>query len=302
MSRRDRLSDFAAQMGFSVTVSENEVVAENVPCLLEGGNASSCTITQSFDPATGKPDDRIGTAAHAVRITIAEERDGRVYHADGSAIGTHLTGDGRTWSDISVRGGTQSQPEDDASPHDTVHRYAKRIVGAWAAAGHAGAASPTRANPFKIPNTFEERAAIAPDPGSDSRPANRDHRPGRYGCVRSGPLGEDTRTGNPPLGLRPLRLAHLHASTRRAYRGGDQAGQDEEGLGQGGLLRGEIRRPPRGHPKRTPSVWRVPRRWLSFYPRIQLITPSCVSTSCTTAIHLARMSCTKLSRMRASRS
>ena len=72
------------------------------------------------------------------------------------------TGDGRTWSEISVRGGTQSQPVDDRSPHDTVHRYAKRIVGEWAAAGHTETASATRANPFKIPNTFEERAAIAP--------------------------------------------------------------------------------------------------------------------------------------------
>lgn len=162
MSRRDRLSDFAAQMGFSVTAGENEVVAENVPCLLEGGIASSCTITQSVDPATGKPDGRIGTAPHAVRITTAQECDGRVYHADGSPIGTHLTGDGRTWSEISVRGGTQSQPVDDRSPHDTVHRYAKRIVGEWAAAGHTGTASVTRTNPFKIPNTFEERAAIAP--------------------------------------------------------------------------------------------------------------------------------------------
>ena len=162
MSRRDRLSGFAEQVGFSVTVGENEVVAENVPCLLKGGTVSSCTIRQSFDPATGKPDGRIGTATHAVRITTAQECDGRVYHADGSPIGTHLDGDGRTWSEISVRGGSQNHPEDDESPQDTVHRYAKRIVGAWAVAGHTETASLARRNPFKIPNIFEERAAIGP--------------------------------------------------------------------------------------------------------------------------------------------
>ena len=43
-----------------------------------------------------------------------------------------------------------------------VHRYAKQIVGAAWAAGHSEIASPAFPDPFKIPNTFEPRAGIAP--------------------------------------------------------------------------------------------------------------------------------------------
>lgn len=164
MSRKDRLSDFADQAGFLVTEGRDVLKAEDVPCLLKGGIVGLCIIEKSFDPASGAPDDRIGGAVHGVRITTAEkeEYDGRVYGADGNPIGNHIGGDGKTWSNISIRKGSQGSPEDDQSPRDAVHRYAKHIVGATAAAGHAEAASPTRQGPFKIPNTFEARAAIGP--------------------------------------------------------------------------------------------------------------------------------------------
>ena len=160
MSPKDRLSAFADQAGFSVTVGHDVVEAEEVPCLLKGGIVGSCAISKSFDPHSGIPDERIGGAAHGVRITTDETYDGRVYEADGSPIGNQISGDGQTWSNISIRKGSQSSPEDDKSARDTVHRYAKRIVGAVAAAGYTETAFLARQGPFKIPNTFEARAAI----------------------------------------------------------------------------------------------------------------------------------------------
>ena len=159
---KTRLSAFADQAGFAVTVGHDVVEAENVPCLLADGIVSSCTITQSFNPESGQPDDRIGSAVHAVRITIGDECDGRVYDADGNPIGNYVDGDGKTWSAISIRKGWQGSPEDDESALDSVHRYAKHIVGAVSAAGYTETASLARRGPFKIPNTFEARAAIGP--------------------------------------------------------------------------------------------------------------------------------------------
>ena len=160
MSPENRLSAFADQVGFSVTVGHDVVEAKKVPCLLKGGVVGSCTISKSFDPASGNPDNRIGGAAHGVRITTDGMYDGRVYDADGSPIGNQIDGDGQTWSNISIRKGSQSSPEDDKSARDAVHRYAKHIVGAVAAAGYTETPSLARQGPFKIPNTFEARAAI----------------------------------------------------------------------------------------------------------------------------------------------
>ena len=94
MSRKDRLTPFGDQVGFSVEVEpESGIVrAGRVPCLFLGGVPGTCTIETSYDPATGKPDSRIGDAVHAVRITIDGEHDGRVYHADGNAIGNYVGG------------------------------------------------------------------------------------------------------------------------------------------------------------------------------------------------------------------
>ena len=104
----------------------------------------------------------MGDAPHAVRITTDAEHDGLVYHADGNPIGNYVGGDGKTWSNISIRKGGQGSPEDDAAATDLVHRYAKQIVGAVSAAGYSETALLTMPGPFKIPNTFEARAAIRP--------------------------------------------------------------------------------------------------------------------------------------------
>lgn len=126
------------------------------------GSISSCVIEKSFDPGNGRPTGRLGNAVHGVRITPVESRDGHVYNADGTPVGNSIGGDGRTWSNISIRKGDSGSPEDDKSARDTVHRYAKQIVGAVCAAGHHGTAPLTDRGPFKIPNTFEARAAIGP--------------------------------------------------------------------------------------------------------------------------------------------
>ena len=164
MSRKDRLTAFGEQVGFSVEVEpESGVVrAVRVPCLFAGGVVGTCTIETSCDPATGKPSKQIGDAVHAVRIAIDAAHDGRVYHADGTPIGNLVGGDGKTWSNISIKRGAQDRPEPDETAHDLLHRYAKQIVGALSAAGYSEPAALTIPDPFHIPNTFEARAAIAP--------------------------------------------------------------------------------------------------------------------------------------------
>ncbi len=162
MSRKDRLFGFAKQAGFTVRMGSDVVVAKDVPCLLVNGKVSSCTIEKSFDSESEKPNTRIGGAAHGVRITPDEAHDGCVYNADRTPVGNRIGGDGRTWSNISIRKGGGDCPEDDVSAWDTVHRYAKQIVGAVSASGFYEPDSLRDQGPFKIPNTFEARAAIGP--------------------------------------------------------------------------------------------------------------------------------------------
>ena len=52
--------------------------------------------------------------------------------------------------------------DEDESASDLIHRYAKQIVGAVSAAGYSETASLVKRGPFKIPNTFEARAAVGP--------------------------------------------------------------------------------------------------------------------------------------------
>ena len=162
MSHKDRLSAFGEQVGFIVSTESEVVRAAGVPCLLRDGAVGTCTIETSHDPASGKPTPRIGAADHAVRISIDAVSDGLVYHADGTPIGNHIGGDGRSWSDISIKKGGQGSPVEDGSAADLLHRYAKQIVGAVSAAGYSEAAFLTTPSPFKIPNTFEARSAIGP--------------------------------------------------------------------------------------------------------------------------------------------
>ena len=162
MSPKDRLSAFGDQAGFRVASEADVVRAFGVPCLMKGGVVGTCTIEKSYDPASGKPDERIGRAVHGVRIETDEAIDGRVYNADGTAIGNHIAGDGEIWSAISIKKGGQGSPEDDGSARDLIHRYAKQIVGAVSAAGYSETASLAKQGPFKIPNTFEARAALGP--------------------------------------------------------------------------------------------------------------------------------------------
>lgn len=162
MSRSDRLTAFGEQAGFTVAVESDVVRAIAVPCLLAGRVVGTCTIETSYDPASGKPNDRIGGAGHGVRINTDEERDGLVYHADGTPIGNYIDGDGKTWSTISVKKGPQESPVEDGSASELIHRYAKQIVGALSAAGYSETYSLAKPGPFKMPNTFEARAALGP--------------------------------------------------------------------------------------------------------------------------------------------
>ena len=162
MSHKERLYAFARQVGFAVEMGPDILVAKGVPCLLASRKVGSCTIEKSFDPESGKPNGHIGGAIHGVRITLDEEHDGRVYNADGTAVGNYIGGDGKKWSNISIRKGGEVSPEDDVSSSGTVHRYAKQIVGAVSAARCCKPTSLDDQGPFKIPNTFEARAAIGP--------------------------------------------------------------------------------------------------------------------------------------------
>ncbi len=162
MSRKDRLSVFGEQVGFVVTIESDTVRATGVPCLLKDGVPGACSIEKSCDPATGGPATREGGVTHAVRITTDQESDGRVYLADGTPLGNLVDTDGKAWSVISVKLGGAGSPQEDQSATDVVHRYAKQIVGAASAVGKIDEASGARSDTFKIPNTFEDRAAIRP--------------------------------------------------------------------------------------------------------------------------------------------
>ena len=162
MSRSDRLTTFSKQVGFALHDDSAVLTVVGVPCLLKDGTVSTCSIATSYDTADRRPTEQIGNAVHAVRITIAEERDGLVYQADGTPIGNHLAGDGKTWSAISIHKGWSGHPEKDATANDLIHRYAKRIIGAVAKAGYSNVSFLTDSGPFRFPNTFEARAAIGP--------------------------------------------------------------------------------------------------------------------------------------------
>ena len=85
-----------------------------------------------------------------------------MYHADGNPIGSYVEGDGKTWSNISIHKGSQGNPEDDGSASNLIHRYAKQVVGAVSAAYNSETPPLAISDPFKIPNTFEERSGVRP--------------------------------------------------------------------------------------------------------------------------------------------
>ena len=151
-------------------------------------------------PCSGKPSNLIGGAVHAVRITVDQEHDGRVYLADGTPIENYVGGDGKTWSNISIRKGSQGSPEDDGSASDLIHRYAKQIVGAVSEAGYYETASLAMPSPFKIPNTFEARAAIAPVQDRIRGQRIAIIGLGGTGALRPGPCCQNARDGNSSLG------------------------------------------------------------------------------------------------------
>ena len=162
MSRKDRLTVFSEQEGFTVRDASGTVCAEGVPCLLADRAVGTCTIETSYDSTNNKPTSQIGGDEHAVRVTLDGEYDGLVYNDDGTPIGNHIGGDGKTWSNISIRKGSSRSPQKDETASDLIHRYAKQIVGAVSSARYTDTASLTRKSPFMIPNTFVARAALAP--------------------------------------------------------------------------------------------------------------------------------------------
>ena len=160
-----RLFDFAKHQGFKILVDDGIIRAIGVPCLLSKGRVATCTIEKSFEPVTGKPTGQIGNAIHAVRIVphSDEDHDGNVYGADGKPMERRIGGDGRSWSEISIRKGGQDFPEDDASVQDLLYRYTKQFVGAVYAVNSDGRADSTNwESPFNIPDTFEGRIGIGP--------------------------------------------------------------------------------------------------------------------------------------------
>ncbi len=162
MSPDDHLAMFAQKIGFVIKENPGLVQAVEVPCLLANRVIGKCCIEKSRDVESGKPNEKIGGAAHAVRISVDKEHDGCVYNADRTLIGAQIGGDGKTWSNISIKKGSQKSPEEDESAREVVHRYAKHIVGAVYAARNSDIDSPTSRDPFKIRTTYEARARIRP--------------------------------------------------------------------------------------------------------------------------------------------
>ncbi len=162
MCHDDHLAAFARQVGFHVETTPHLIRVTEVPCLLSDGTVGSCSVEKSLDPVSGKPNGAIGGSTHVVRITTDRRGDGRVYYADGTALENWVGGDGRTWSDISILTTQPHGSGEEETARDLVHRYVKHIVAAVAASEHGEAVTFTESGPFKIPNTFEARAAIRP--------------------------------------------------------------------------------------------------------------------------------------------
>ena len=159
MSLKDRLTAFSEEIGFYVKEKSGIISATNIPCLIVDGTVSTCTVEKSYNLADNRPNNQIGNAVHAVRITIDSESDGRVYYANGQPIESYIDGDGKTWSYISIQ---KSGAEDSESVRNLLHRYIKHIIGAVYAAGYTEIQYLGNQGPFIIPNTFESRAAIGP--------------------------------------------------------------------------------------------------------------------------------------------
>ena len=154
------------------------------PCLLaeRDGRHSARSSKSSRPRAAGNPP-IVESAARstAVRVTLdSEAQDGRVYHADGEP---HREPHPRRRGDLvghldSQKVRPRTVPEDDASPNDASPplREADRR-GRHAAAGTLGDRfSRDSGDPFRIPNTFEARAAdrprTGPHPQSDALPSS----------------------------------------------------------------------------------------------------------------------------------
>ena len=135
--------------------------AEKVPCLLRDRIVGSCAIEKSFDPESGKPNERVGSAVHAVRIPLTERKTAASTRR-WDAYREPLNGDEENWSNISIHKGSQANPEADASASEVIYRYAKQIVGAVAASGCHDPASPRTGIRSRFPTRFEARAAIGP--------------------------------------------------------------------------------------------------------------------------------------------
>ena len=93
--------------------------------------------------------------------------------------------------------------QDDVSPRDVIHRYAKQIVGAVSAAGYYEPAALSAPGPFRIPNTFEARAEIGP-----VQDRIRDHRIAIIGLGGTGAYLLDL------IAKTPVRAIHLLDSDR----------------------------------------------------------------------------------------
>ena len=151
-----RLLKFAASEAFEVTLKPDSIVLDDVPCLLANGKKGFCRIEKSYDRESKSPTSTIGGALHGVRVSVPNESDHRVYHADGSPIGNLIQSDDKSWSEISIKLGSAENPEDDKTASHVVYRYAKQIIGA----AYNSPDFQTATGPFKIPNTFEDRSGL----------------------------------------------------------------------------------------------------------------------------------------------
>ena len=283
----DRLDAFGEQVGFAVEVGPDAIRAVGVPCLLQDGRIGSCVIEKFCDPSR-RPDNRIGNATHAVRIRTDESQDGRVYHADGEAIGNYLAGDGQTWSDISIK----KNGQDDKSATDVVHRYAKQIVGAVAEAGYNAPAFLAVPNPFKIPNTFEARSGI----GSVQDRIRRT----RIAIIGAGGTGSHILDllAKTPVEIHLLDSDDLDWHNFMRAPGAPTAeeieSQHREPLGKVDYYHAKYSSIDSGRKSTlTTSGWTVRHSSLSFSQPTPLTSLSCVSINCLTAIRRVRMLSTR---------
>lgn len=158
MCPEKRLEKYCACHGLELIRARDMVTVTNVPYVTQSGEIGRCEITVEKDERTGKSIGVSGVAKHCakVRLLTPDDRNGKIYEADGKEMGARVGVDGKDFCTLSIK----NKAKDSETAEETIYRYTKRIVGASIAKSKDKGEWIEQNEIFKIPNTFEGRAGV----------------------------------------------------------------------------------------------------------------------------------------------